>query len=120
MTVEQFTHNEKKQVLWFSAPPLDVVPVTKPHHSVEYLAKKQKLTHDARKTGGNDNSSTASKPRSESTSVEKVDGGRQSGNEALNLEQMKAFAENALPVVLHGLDALKDQLNADIKVIQSN
>ncbi|KAF9325234.1 hypothetical protein BG006_011271, partial [Podila minutissima] len=107
LTVEQLIHNDKKQVLWFSAPPLDVIPVPKPHHSVEYLAKKQKLSKDR-------------SFQSNRTTTSVVLATTANDRAALELEQMASLAENALPVVLQGLDALKEQLSADVKVIQSN
>lgn len=102
LTVEQLVHNDKKQVLWFSAPPLDVIPIPKPHHSVEYLAKKQKL-------------SKGSSPSKRTTTSVVLATRTQD-----TLEEQMASLENALPVVLQGLDALKEQLSADVKVIQSN
>ncbi|CAG8533481.1 12468_t:CDS:2 [Ambispora leptoticha] len=55
-TASQFDHDKDGKIIWFSAPPLDVVPLPKPHHSDQYLKykveqaerqRKRKAMHDA-------------------------------------------------------------------------
>ncbi|KAL1921058.1 uncharacterized protein VTP21DRAFT_11693 [Calcarisporiella thermophila] len=41
--VNRFRHTSDGQLMWFAAPPLDVVPLTKPKLSEDYLAKREEL-----------------------------------------------------------------------------
>ncbi|KAG0249876.1 hypothetical protein BG011_008860 [Mortierella polycephala] len=86
---EMFAHNEKG-VLWFAGPPLDVVPLPRPHHSVEYLAKRQKMQNG--------------KPNR--TSLTNDDGTMTMTNNVNDAHELEAPAEEALPAVLHGLQAM--------------
>ncbi|KAG0006736.1 hypothetical protein BGZ65_004414 [Modicella reniformis] len=109
-TAELFARNDKG-VLWFAGPPLDIVPMPRPHHSVEYLAKRQKLQNGkARRT--NANGSRAG------------EGGEVNGINgivtAAAIPAPDVNVDDVLPVVMHGLEALKDQLNRDVQAIQSN
>ncbi|CAG8568286.1 9276_t:CDS:2 [Ambispora gerdemannii] len=55
-TASQFDHDKDGKMIWFSAPPLDVIPLPKPRHSDHYLQykveqaekqRKRKARHDA-------------------------------------------------------------------------
>ncbi|KAI8602875.1 hypothetical protein EDD21DRAFT_370595 [Dissophora ornata] len=94
--IELFAHNDKGHVLWFAGPPLDVVPLPKPHHSVEYLAKKQKLQN------GNPHRTSLSK---DATATHETNGIRASGTAMTNGENgvHGPGADEMLPVALQGL-----------------
>ncbi|KAF9993526.1 hypothetical protein BGZ80_008116 [Entomortierella chlamydospora] len=107
--VEVFAHNDKGQVLWFAGPPLDLVPLPKPHHSVEYLAKRQKLrSGKAHRLSLPNGISVAGSTTT--TTVKDVNG----------FHGVSDNVEETLPVILQGLEALKDQLNMDVQIIQSS
>ncbi|KAG0303688.1 hypothetical protein BGZ98_006404 [Dissophora globulifera] len=104
--VELFVHNDKGNVLWFAGPPLDVVPLPRPHHSVEYLAKRQKLQN------GSANRKSVSDTGAGVSVANGVHAGM-NGDSAVGADEM-------LPAVIQGLEVLKDQLNRDTQVIHSS
>ncbi|RIB06835.1 hypothetical protein C2G38_2007116 [Gigaspora rosea] len=42
-TAEQFARDDKGRMLWFVTPPIDVIPLPRPVHSIEYLYKREEI-----------------------------------------------------------------------------
>lgn len=106
-TIDLFAHNDKGHVFWFAGPPLDVIPLPKPHHSVEYLtAKRQKLQNG--------------KPSSRN--MKDVNGPLADNNVLTNGLRGGPLSadDDVLSVVAVGLEALSDQLKQDVQVIQTS
>lgn len=105
-TIDLFAHNDKGHVFWFAGPPLDVIPLPKPHHSVEYFtAKRQKLQN-----GG------AVMSRRKEANGPLADGVLTNGLHGGAL----SVGEEVLPLVVVGLETLSDQLKQDVQVIQTS
>lgn len=115
--VELFARNDKG-VLWFAGPPLDVVPLPKPHHSVEYLAKRQKLQNG--KARGASDSNGSSRANEAKSSNQVANGIHVPATATATAAVPDLNMDEVLPIVVHGLEALKEQLNRDVQVIQSN
>lgn len=95
-TAELFARNDKG-VLWFAGPPLDIVPLPKPHHSVEYLAKRQKLHNGKFERTSVSNGSRASEVKA---------GGEANGTHGFDtVAVIPDFdVDDVLPIVVHGLE----------------
>lgn len=103
-TAELFARNDKG-VLWFASAPLDIVPMPKPHHSVEYLAKRQKLLNGKSRAVVS-NGSRASEMRPVSSSEANGIHGMTTEATAPEFD-----ADDVLPVVVHGLEGKKQKNN---------
>ncbi|CAG8818736.1 16635_t:CDS:2, partial [Racocetra persica] len=42
-TTEHFARDDKGRMLWFVTPPIDVVPLPRPVHSIEYLCRQEEI-----------------------------------------------------------------------------
>ncbi|KAF9118136.1 hypothetical protein BGW39_001455, partial [Mortierella sp. 14UC] len=121
-TIDLFAHNDKGHVFWFAGPPLDVIPLPKPHHSVEYLqAKRQKLQNGKASSSSSLQHQQRRKDANVTLSVRDVAlvngfGHGFGGGAPLSA----AVGEDVLPVVVVGLEALSDQLKQDVRVIQTS
>ena len=109
-TVDLFAHNDKGEVLWFASPPLDVITVPKPHHSQEYLARKLKSRMHPYQHSSQQQQQHQHQQHDQHQQQQFVE-----SRQAVSM----LSPEETLPVVLQGLEALKDQLSRDTQIIES-
>jgi hypothetical protein len=119
-TIDLFAHNDKGHVFWFAGPPLDVIPLPKPHHSVEYLqAKRQKLQNG--KTSSSTSVQSQQRRKDVNSTLPIGDGALVNGfGHGEGAPLSATSSEDALPVVIVGLEALGAQLKQDVQTIQAS